>query len=125
MPNSVGGRIPVGYWDDTATRGESSLVNAIDTEWDVQEKEMVVNYLRRAFSSSADDDSENELPTIVKVWRGFVTCRLCDDILGNTCHGDFKYNWPEGYLHYVKKHNVKPSQHFIDHVRKQTAIIAR
>jgi len=28
------------------------------------------------------------------------------------------YRWPEGFVHYVEKHSVKPPEDFIEHVRR-------
>lgn len=47
-------------------------------------------------------------------FRGFSSCRCCNEVNGSH---EFHYDgwtWPEGLRHYVEKHNVKPDQVFID-----------
>jgi hypothetical protein len=128
-PNSIEGRQAIGYWEDDVPG--LGAVDAVDANWDdAEEKQMVTMYLQRAFASTTDEDTDNTnnkphndcdigAPRVLKSWRGLASCRICDEILGNTCHGDANYNWPDGYLHYLEQHQVKPPQHFIDHVRKQ------
>lgn len=110
-PNSIDGRIPIGYWQDG---GPKSVENAVDEDWDPAEREMVMNYLKLA------DDKSNEEVRELKSWRGLSFCRVCEEATGNSCMGDNQYNWPQGYLHYFEKHNVKPPKEFIDHVRQRT-----
>ena len=132
-PHSIEGRRTVGYWDDAAKSGEAWLLGSVDATWDAQERQMVVDYLEQAFSSSDTEDTDpdqqqqqqqqqqtvNNNPRVLQVWRGLATCRLCDEIVGNACHGDDQYNWPEGYRHYLVNHEVRPPQHFVEHVRVQ------
>ena len=109
-PNSIDGRIPIGYWTDDD--GPGSAQNAVDKDWDPAEREMVTNYLKNA-------------PNVLQQWRGLAFCRLCGEANGNSCVGDTKFNWPQGYLHYIEKHHVKPPQNFIDHVREQTNLVRK
>lgn len=110
-PNSIDGRIPIGYWQDD---GPGSVQNSVAENWDSDERIMVMNYLKLA------NDESNEQVKELQAWRGLSFCRLCEEANGNSCVGDSHYNWPQGYIHYIEKHNVKPPQEFIDHVRKQT-----
>lgn len=46
-------------------------------------------------------------------YRGWSTCRVCNQYNGST---EFEYNgwrWPQGYRHYVEDHNVAPSKDFM------------
>jgi hypothetical protein len=50
-------------------------------------------------------------------YRGFSSCRLCDNSYNGSHEYDFEYDnnryyFPEGYLHYLEKHNVHPSDVF-------------
>lgn len=51
--------------------------------------------------------------------KGWSNCRLCRKKNGSTTFRDTKHGWvwPDGYYHYVKVHNVRPSlafQEFIE-----------
>ena len=109
-PNSIEGRIPIGYWQDD---GPGSAQNAVDENWDPAEREMVISYLK------LENDETNDEVQVLQSWRGLSFCRLCEEANGNSCVGDKQYNWPQGFLHYIEKHHVKPPQDFIDHVRQQ------
>lgn len=54
--------------------------------------------------------------TRVVHYKGISTCRCCD-----TCNGSSEYfyknwKWPEGLLHYIDVHNIKPSDDFLEEV---------
>jgi len=110
-PNSIEGRTAIGYWSD-------DISPLVDKDWNPQEKLAVMAYLQQVEVESQDkkEDASVGGPVVLRSWRGLATCRVCDEILGNECHGDDTYNWPQGYLHSIKEHNVKPPQEFIDHV---------
>jgi hypothetical protein len=72
-------------------------------KWDGQD-EFVQNMKKR----------QNKLGLIR--YRGFSTCRICKCSNGTGTYDTGKAEWPEGALHYVEKHNVKPSQEFIDFI---------
>jgi hypothetical protein len=52
----------------------------------------------------------------VRHYKGWSTCRICEQDNGSTeyvlefMHS--KWVWPVGFLHYVERHNVRPSQAF-------------
>lgn len=45
-------------------------------------------------------------------------CRICNALIGGSVHVDddvkqnVEWHWPEGYLHYIKRHFVVPSYEF-------------
>jgi len=119
-PNSIDGRIAIGYWHETKQGSSSSVYDAIDKNWDKGERQMVLDYLKLASMSDIEESGGAGGPTVLASWRGLSMCRICDQVNGNQCHGDAVYNWPQGYAHYIEAHNVKPPQKFIDHVRRQT-----
>ena len=45
-------------------------------------------------------------------YKGWSTCRLCGCHNGSTEFSSGGWVWPEGYAHYVKEHNVRPSLAF-------------
>ena len=55
--------------------------------------------------------------------RGWSTCRLCSQPNGSR---EFQYGgwaWPQGFIHYIEDHLVKPSQPFIDFIVHEAADI--
>lgn len=51
-------------------------------------------------------------PATVQAYRGYSPCRICE--ISNGCReytfGSFR--WPQGYIHYLDKHNVQPDPLF-------------
>ena len=45
-------------------------------------------------------------------YRGWSTCRICKCTNGSTEYKSGGWIWPEGYIHYIEEHNVKPSSEF-------------
>lgn len=69
---------------------------------------------------------KRELGEII-YYKGYSQCRLCEeeyiedlffeDKYNHTENGNAEYTldlyqWPEGYIHYVKKHNIKVDREF-------------
>lgn len=52
-------------------------------------------------------------------WMGFSMCRLCGCINGTTCRTDGKFVWPEGYAHYIDKHDVAVDPELLAHILTQ------
>lgn len=57
--------------------------------------------------SAAQDQAE------VIRYRGWSTCRCCGENLGNEEYVFDGWRWPGGFEHYVRIHNVKPSNQFM------------
>lgn len=74
----------------------------IDTAWDSSERALVVQYL---------DTGE-----VGARFRGSSQCRVCNCRNGSTELHDGTYRWPQGFAHYVRDHDVKPSEAFVAHV---------
>lgn len=51
--------------------------------------------------------------------RGFSLCRLCDRPNGSREFRLGGWRWPSGLDHYIREHNVRPSQEFIDFIMSQ------
>lgn len=49
-------------------------------------------------------------------FKGFSTCRCCNEMNGSRELTYKRWVWPEGYLHYIKAHNVRPSNEFLKEV---------
>lgn len=56
---------------------------------------------------------ETEKNTNKAYYKGWSTCRLCKCHNGSFSHQYKSWKWPEGFIHYVRDHNVKPSDEFI------------
>ena len=97
----------IGYWR-RRQHGFSHMPwpgDSVDLTWDRAERDAIVQYL----------NAGRKLPAEM----GSSPCRLCDKWDNGSCDmTDEKYIWPEGYVHYVKDHGVKPPDHFIRHVFK-------
>lgn len=48
----------------------------------------------------------------VNHYRGWSTCRICSKHNGSTEYEYKGWVWPEGFMHYVSTHNVRPSLAF-------------
>lgn len=46
-------------------------------------------------------------------FRGWSQCRVCGCVNGSQDYHRGEYTWPEGYLHYVIMHDVRPPAEFI------------
>lgn len=93
----------VGYWSDGDDNGYPDVRTQVDASWDEKEKNKVLHYLRNRVTRS-------------RRFRGSSTCRICNDRNGSCEDTDGVYTWPEGFAHYIKEHDVKPTQAFITHV---------
>ena len=105
----------VGYWRGIhrkSYRGDFMIANFlecpdvndfIDLAWNEEERKKVSSYLKKG--------------RIKYSWMGCSECRICrkwDN--GSHCLTDGEWIWPEGFAHYIEKHNVKPPQEFVDYV---------
>lgn len=45
-------------------------------------------------------------------YRGWSGCRLCECHNGSVTYEHNGWQWPQGLLHYVQEHNVRPSLAF-------------
>jgi hypothetical protein len=53
-------------------------------------------------------------------YKGSSRCRICKEQNGSE---EFQYKtwiWPSGFLHYVEKHNVRPSLAFQEFILQET-----
>lgn len=108
----------IGFWSKS-----DSPDKHIDLSWDVNERSLVIDYLKNA--------------KVKDHYLGNANCRLnCkkqiktvsgmyDDGLAIGCADmtDGEYIFPEGYVHYVEVHGVKPPVDFINHIvgKRQTS----
>lgn len=75
----------------------------VDPDWDAAERTMIIDYVEDPKFASTQ-------------YRGMSQCRFCAKFNGSKDYTDGTYLWPQGFGHYLKEHEVKPPQDFIDHV---------
>lgn len=51
-------------------------------------------------------------------YRGLSLCRCCRAINGSVTYEHGGWEWPSGFRHYVDAHNVRPTDEFIEFVKK-------
>ena len=61
---------------------------------------------------------EKEIDGAFIVYRGYSKCRLCGILNGSYEFEADGWKWPEGYIHYLLIHNVKPSSEFMQFIRR-------
>lgn len=83
----------------------------VDPTWDLAERDLVIQYLRRGRA--------------LEHYKGYSNCRfkcgIKDSDMGDADLTDGTFVWPEGFAHYLQVHNVRPDERFIDHVLKKIA----
>jgi hypothetical protein len=100
----------IGYWAWPKTAHTEASVGMpdphdfVDEKWDPVQRNAVIRHLQ------AGETFES--------WRGWSWCRFkCgDQKMGSQCLTDGTYVWPQGFVHYIEHHAVRPPQEFIDHV---------
>ncbi len=64
---------------------------------------------------------ENDLDgkTSAHFMKGTSRCRVCGSGAGSGEFARGKYDWPDGLVHYITKHGVKPSDDFIEFINTE------
>lgn len=100
----------LGYWHNEENLNYPDPACFIDKTWLLEEKCKIIQYLNSGyvFVSAA----------------GYSWCRFrCEEkYIGSSEQTDGVFVWPEGYVHYIQKHDVKPPREFINHVLKNKEI---
>lgn len=94
--------IRIGYWQAETTDAWPDVNAFIDTSWDADERERVVEHLRHGL--------------LARPYMGFSTCRICGERNGSLELTDGTYLWPDGLAHYVETHGVRLPEEFVRHV---------
>lgn len=95
----------IGYWrqyEDSEENLPWPMVRKLPDEV----KHKVILYLTRGKTHQA--------------WMGFSNCRLCGCRNGTTCLTDGSFVWPEGYGHYIDKHDVMVDPDLLAHILTQS-----
>jgi hypothetical protein len=101
--------ILLGYWSIGADSPWPSPTSFMDADWDTDERELIVEYLRRGF--------------VARTYMGYSTCRICGQQNGALELSDGVFVWPDGLAHYVSDHLVRPPKEFVDHALAALAAI--
>jgi hypothetical protein len=94
--------ILIGYWRGRGAAGWPDPVEFVDSAWDADDRDIVVDYLSRGF--------------LVGAFMGYSPCRICGCDNGALELSDGVYIWPEGLAHYLAAHDVRPPDPFVSHV---------
>ena len=97
----------VGYWWSPEEPTLPHPRDYVDTAWDAGERQRVIAYLSRC--------------NYLNAWCGFSWCRFgCSnyDDMGTCDLTDGTWLFPEGLVHYVRHHAVKPPQDFLEHMQQ-------
>lgn len=104
--------ILIGYWHSDEESEYPDPAWFVDPLWDISERTLVINFLKSGVEFNR--------------YCGYSSCRfrcgIMDSDLGDGELTDGVYYWPEGFVHYVEEHNVKPPEDFLGHVRKNPVI---
>lgn len=102
--------ILIGYWHNRDNPHYPDPAWFVDETWGINERNKVIAHLQTA----------TYMPYAC---GGGSWCRFrCGEkSVGSRELTDGVYVWPEGYIHYVQLHQVKPPQQFIDHVLSYTS----
>jgi hypothetical protein len=104
--------IKIGFWSDKRSMfsflsGYPDPRDHVDPSWGKGLREFIAKYL--------------EAGDPIASYMGYSYCRFgCtkNDEQGTRDFSDGVYVWPEGYPHYIRRHDVVPPQHFLKHVYK-------
>lgn len=94
----------LGYWKSPSTPHYPHPIQLVQKNWPSTEQKKVVDYLKKA-------------PFMPYAAGGHSYCRFAcgKEQNGNREQSDGLYVWPEGFVHYVEQHQVKPPQEFVEH----------
>jgi hypothetical protein len=97
----------VGYWWSPEEPNLPHPRDYVDTAWDAGERRRVIAYLGDCYH--------------LRKYCGYSSCRFgCSNYLdmGTSDLTDGTWLFPEGLVHYVRHHALKPPQDFLEHMRK-------
>lgn len=66
--------------------------------------------------TNLEERLERKRAPYIVFYRGYSNCRCCNKFNGTA---EFHYKgwcWPTGFMHYVKDHEIKPSDEFIEFI---------
>lgn len=99
--------IAIGYWWSERHTDLPRPADFVDASWDEYERFEVIGHLQHGM--------------VARAWAGPSRCRFCGAFNGSLDFTDGTYVWPEGLAHYLREHDVRLPQGFVDHVHECTA----
>lgn len=90
----------IGYWRNDQHPELPDPRDLIDSSWDRSDRNVVVQYFR--------------LGTHARAFMGLSPCRICGALNGAGEYTDGRFLWPEGFVHYIERHDLKPPQAVVD-----------
>eukprot|EP01129_Flabellula_baltica_P015035 TRINITY_DN740_c0_g1_i1.p1 TRINITY_DN740_c0_g1~~TRINITY_DN740_c0_g1_i1.p1 ORF type:complete len:128 (+),score=20.42 TRINITY_DN740_c0_g1_i1:116-499(+) len=105
-----------GYWKPQESDGVSPYPFPIPNKFTHQRR-------REAFIQKLQHIQETGTDSVA--FRGFSPCRLCDNEQNGSqeyTSKDGLWTWPEGYIHYVRDHQVMPSPEFLKWVEEDERV---
>jgi hypothetical protein len=96
----------IGYWWSPEESNLPHPRDYVDALWDVGERQRAIAYLCNCYYLYA--------------WCGLSWCRFgCSNVYMGACDlTDGTWLFPEGLVHYVRHHALKPPQDFLEHMRQ-------
>ncbi len=92
----------IGYWKSKDSEYWPDPARFIDENWDRMKRDKVISYLNKG--------------DVLCVSPGLSWCRFrCKKSVGNATYADGYYEWPEGLSHYLRYHNVRLPDEFVEH----------
>jgi len=104
--------ILIGYWPSEEEPDYPDPAWFVEPSWDMSTRKQVINFLKSGYKFCQYAGSS---------WCRF-RCGKSGWELGDGELTDGVYYWPEGFVHYVEDHYVKPPEDFLGHVRKSPII---
>jgi hypothetical protein len=121
----------VGFWRRYKTSDEFDEYSLIYKENWNRYKQQNIDDKKDALPWPADLIDERQDPLVLEIvaqylddcpfgehYMGFSTCRVCGKHLGCSDRTDGEWVWPDELSHYLRAHNVRLPDDFIEHVLK-------
>jgi hypothetical protein len=90
---------PVGFWYSEREPWLPHPRKSVAPGWSDSQRAAVIDYLLR--------------PEDVVYYAGLSPCRMCDRLVGSREFTDGAWVWPEGLVHYLDVHQVRPPADFV------------
>ena len=105
----------VGFWRSDREPSLQDPRALVDEAWDAAERERVISYLESSFYIPIAQGGPS--------WCRFGCSPRPRDI-GTQDLTDGTWVFPEGFVHYVRSHGVKPPVEFLQHMRQNDFRVA-
>lgn len=93
-----------GYWRSNTTHYTDlpHPLEFVDNNWNTAERNDIINILSTA--------------QVHQSWMGWSNCRICGIMNGSRCMNYKGLIFPEGLIHYIKDHAVKPPNNILKYI---------